>query len=248
MPFHFKNNRYLIFSFLFFIIFNPPGYSQNIKKFDSLLINLKKATNDTTRIILYLDIGNIFELTNTDSSLLWYNKASNLSATGLNNNPNQQKTFKTLFAHSIKCIGVIKYYQGKYDETLEYYNKALDLYTELNLLEDISICYSNIGVVHQEQSRYDEAVTCYLKALKYFEKIGKQKLISTCYLNIGNVFSVQQNYKKAQEYYNKSLQTFSNLNDEYGMATCLENLGSLCCETYDFKGALTYYKKALEIK
>ena len=69
-------------------------------------------------------------------------------------------------------IGGVYREQGKNDEALKYFNKALDIY--LKKLDkdhpDLAISYNNIAAIYVEQGKYDEALKYYNKAFKIFKK------------------------------------------------------------------------------
>ncbi|OFY27030.1 MAG: hypothetical protein A2275_12330 [Bacteroidetes bacterium RIFOXYA12_FULL_35_11] len=219
-----------------------------INTYDSLLLSLKNANSDSVRITTYFDIADLFEYSSEDTALFWYHKAKDLARSNIRAKTQPLNTYKLLFAESIKSIGTFYYYNGKYEKALEYYDEALSFFTEMQNLNEMAKCYTNIGVVHQEQFRGDEAISWYMKALKIFENSGNKRGTITCLLNIGNVFSVQQEYLKAEEYYLKALDGFQIMKDEFGIATCYNNLGGIYNEMRLFDKSMFFYQKALPIK
>ena len=88
---------------------------------------------------------------------------------------------------------VTLYEQGRYEEAIEYYDKALKLSPE-----DIDI-WSNKGNTLYEQGRYEEAIKCYDKALKFSPEnvdIWNDK---------GNTLYEQGRYEEAIKCYDKAL-------------------------------------------
>ena len=70
---------------LFFAMINL--FSQDPQeKLNSLKKQLESAKHDTTRAMIYLDMGDVFEESNPDSCIYYYLKAKNLASTSQANN------------------------------------------------------------------------------------------------------------------------------------------------------------------
>ena len=94
---------------------------------------------------------------------------------------------------------MLYYYEGKYAEASEYYEKALAIEIKDSELEhsDTAKTYNNIGLVYLMQGDYPNALEYYRKAIFIYEKLkGTKDLeIATFYnylslLKITNYFFV----------------------------------------------------------
>ncbi len=53
-----------------------------------------------------------------------------------------------------------------------YYENSLKIEEEMNNLQQISLCNSNIGLIHLYKGKYDEALKYLTKSFEIIEKIG----------------------------------------------------------------------------
>ena len=55
--------------------------------------------------------------------------------------------------------------QGKIQDALDYYHRALLIYEELEIPDGIATALMNIGAVHKDKMDYDKARACFDRAL-----------------------------------------------------------------------------------
>ena len=108
-------------------------------------------------------------------------------------------------ARSNKVIGIAIASRGKYYESMEHFNIAREIYTELDDRRGIAGTFTNIGVVYSDQSRLDLALDHHLKALSIYEEINDRNSIAHSFNCIGVVFRKRNNLEKAEYYYQKAL-------------------------------------------
>ncbi|OFX46497.1 MAG: hypothetical protein A2046_15505 [Bacteroidetes bacterium GWA2_30_7] len=239
--------------------------------FDSLWNAFKQAKRDTTRILFFLNIGDIYEYNMPDSAIFFYQKAFNLSEenisaslneyptnlSGINNMTNLERKFLSLKATSISYIGIIHKEQGNYAQAIEYYQKALKIGEGFNGSSDIatvtigkklmSKCYSYIGIVHFLQGSYDNAIEYFIKSLKIEEELNNKSGMTYCYNFIGQVYYKIGSYYKAIEYYQISLKISEELNDKIGMIYCYNNIAGVHFEKGNYEESIEYIQNALKI-
>ena len=226
-----------------FIVYMQSFAESN--KIDSLLAELKTSKEDTTKIKLYLKIGNEYTNTILDSALYFYKKALKLSQSPPE--VEQKDIYIKLKTKSLNYIGIVHYYQGNYASAIEYYKKVLKIFEESGNKNGISGCYNNIGLAHDYQGNYASAIKYYRKALKIYKELGNKKGISYCYTNIGNIHYYQGNYANAIDYYKKSLKIAKELGSKKEIATCYNNIGLVHDDQGNYAIAIKYYQKSLKI-
>jgi tetratricopeptide (TPR) repeat protein len=107
-------------------------------------------------------------------------------------------------------LGKIYYDQDKYDQALEYYEKAIKLQRE-HVPEDhptFSTDYSNIGTVYQKQQKLDLALEYFQRALEIEMNALKpdEELIALFNNNIGLIYNDEEKYSQGLIYHEKCLQ------------------------------------------
>jgi tetratricopeptide (TPR) repeat protein len=104
----------------------------------------------------------------------------------------------------------IYYKQGKYQKSLDLYQKALEKLKESSLSNPLTIAtyQSNIARVYMALERQDEALKLYEKALKIRIELCEPNdplLINTLH-TIGHIYRENKDFDKALEHYHRSLE------------------------------------------
>ena len=150
--------------------------------------------------------------------------------------------------------GMIKCYQGKYEDAVQYYEQSIKIKQKLlsPTHSDLAASYNNLGLVYGNMGDYSKALSYYEKAVE----IGKKTLsenhpdFALSYNNIGSVYNNMGEYSKALSYYEKALEIQQKTLPENHphLATSYNNIGLVYDNMGEYSKALSYYEKALEIR
>ncbi len=143
--------------------------------------------------------------------------------------------------------GIVMDNMGNKAEAMEYYLKALNIFTAIKSEKKIASIELNMGVIYEYQKDEKNALMYYTKAMEIAQKIKDTDIITAVLSNIGNVYADQKEYKKALKYVNKSLELSQKTNDLYTVALDLNNIGDLYKDLDDSVLEFRYYNKALEL-
>jgi tetratricopeptide (TPR) repeat protein len=240
---------FLLLIFTFLLIF---CFGQNYKKIDSLkqilsaLPPLEGSDADTTRMKLYLDIGNLFEHSIPDSAIWWYSMAADTNFIPEKTKMHPEKA--SINATALRYIGIVLSNKGNYSEAVSFYERSLKISEELDDKAEIAKCLNNLGVVARSQGNYSEAVSFYGRSLKIFEELGDKVWISRCLNNLGIVAMYQGNYSEAVYFYDRSLKISEELGNKLEISKCLNNLGIVANSQGNYSDAVSFYERSLKIK
>lgn len=212
-----------------------PGQSQNTQA-DSLKNVLKNQKEDSNKVFTLLAISKAAINSLPEEAINYAAVARDLSA---------KIKFEKGRALALKGIGMVYYNQGKYLETLDFWNQSLNVFDSSGDKAGVANLLSNIGAVYSNQTEDAKALEYYFKALPYAEQIDDKLRLATLYINIGNVYYHNPvNHPKALEYFIKSLPLSEQLDDNNTLGSACGNIGEIYLDRNQFDSALFYFQKS----
>ena len=155
-------------------------------------------------------------------------------------------------------MGIFYTNKGDYASSLNYLNKALELWNKheggkdqqlkANALKRKPRTLSSIGIIYDNTGEYVKAIEFYLKALNYHETAGDKKGQATTLGNIGLVYYNLREFKRALGFYDKAVLLDSILKNNAGLGRHFGNMAMVFEEQQMQDKALYYYFKALKLK
>ncbi|PKA82410.1 signal transduction histidine kinase [Ulvibacter sp. MAR_2010_11] len=230
-----KNLRFTILLLFSFTL----SFSQETQKnIDSLLLALKRAPEDSTKVYLYQKIAGHYNVTHLDSAKAFAESGVAL-AEKLNFN----------FGKIINLNALGNYFERKtdYNNSLRYYNKALEIAKATNSTKGYAIVYNNIATVYIRKAEYQKAIPLLFDALKAEETLNNENGIAQSYNNIGIVYYYMQDFDKTTEYLTKALEIQERLGNFAGLQNGYNNVGAIYDHQEKYDEAIGSYQKAYEI-
>jgi len=201
---------------------------------DSLLRILKQLPDDTTKVMLYYQYGELFESTNPDSALWYYDLARKKSQ--------ELNYLKGQAAYASNAI-VILNNRGKFKEALELAKEALLLYQQGGTKKDLAVANINVGSEWQYLSDFETAAKSYFEALKLAEEIDDKRLQRISNNNLASIFIELGQYEKGKGYAEKSLALAIELKNDYAIASSTYNIANAEIYLKQYDKALSHFKE-----
>ncbi|PWI29502.1 hypothetical protein DI383_11880 [Flavobacteriaceae bacterium LYZ1037] len=130
------------------------------------------------------------------------------------------------------------------DVTLDYYQKAYNIYYNANNIPEASKIENNIAVVYARLNNKEEALKHFKQVYLYQLKKNDSLRIAQILNNIGTIY-LEENLDSSLYYYNKSLKISKKINDTILNAYLYTNLGRIYDLKNDSVSAQNYFNKAL---
>lgn len=151
--------------------------------------------------------------------------------------------------YALSTAGNVKIAGSKFQESFNYFDRALELAKSLKFSEiSLADFMNNRGNALKKLGRYNEALTEYKNCLSIAQKTNYPNAIAASIANLGEVNLLLGNYKEALPYQLLTVKMqeenndLSNLTENYlHVSNIYEHLG-------DYKSALAFQKKALMIR
>ncbi|MBX2951205.1 MAG: tetratricopeptide repeat protein [Leadbetterella sp.] len=221
---------------LWFICFT--GTAQTPMNKDSLLRQLPGTPEDTTKVFLYLEIGNQYEFDNPNTAARYYLKARDLS---------EKLNYKRGLVKFASNYTAILNNRGQLDSALILNKQALALSKELKDTRLIGISSANLGNNFNFLGNYDSTLYHYETALRSFEQMGDTVMVARTYDLIQNLYNYLRQYDKALQYGKKALAVLRHGNDPIALCHVLANIGTQYLSLRQFDEALSHFNEALAI-
>ncbi|WP_449439556.1 tetratricopeptide repeat protein [Pedobacter steynii] len=223
---------------LIILLIGIAGWGQSITKKDSLLKLLPKAKEDTAKVLLYIDIGNLYELDSPQTAEKYYLMAGNLS---------KRLGYKRGIIKYISNYTAILNEKGGFEKSLVLNKQAFQIARDIKDKLYIAKTAANIGNNFNYLNESDSALYYYETAGRYFEEIGSNYLLARMYEMEQLVYQNMGRYKKALQYGKMAVKELRASKDSVDLGRSLLNLANSYQSNYFPDSAMNYYKEALAI-
>ena len=105
----------------------------------------------------------------------------------------------------MQSIGLTYAFKYDFDKALEYYERSLPIFEEIDSNQGIGYNLNCIGIIYFNRDDYDKALDYYKRSLAIIEKLDDQYGIRLIINNIGDVYESKGNYGKALHLLKESL-------------------------------------------
>lgn len=147
-------------------------------------------------------------------------------------------------AYALKNMGLVSKVQGKYLETLDYYEQSLKIFRDQKDKVGISNLLNNIGSVYADQGDDAKALQYCLESLKIAEETGDKLRIMSALVNVGSIYHNKKD-PRALNYFLKVLPVSEELGNKEAYGVIAVDIGEIYFDRGDNTNALIYYNKAL---
>ena len=144
-------------------------------------------------------------------------------------------------------LGILYKNTARYQEAIEYFQKALELRREKRDTYGESSILNNLGTVYSHCGDYAQAIRNYTQSLHIKRLNDDQYGISSTLNNIANVFLKFSDFENALLYFRESLAIKESTGNHRGTAATLNNIAGVLSEFKKYDEALALHLKALEM-
>jgi tetratricopeptide (TPR) repeat protein len=169
-----------------FILFCvPAAKAQKVDKDSIYRVIAAGNTNDTSKVLLYLRLANLYDQVNADSVRALANKALKLA---------DANKYNKGIAGAYEMIGASFAGKALYDSAIFYFSKALHISKKAGLVELRSSKYNHIANVYFKKAKYARASIYYDSAINASKATGNIELQAKSLSNQANVYYTMGDY------------------------------------------------------
>ncbi len=206
---------------------------------------LSVSTGDEYATInVYETLGTYFQNTYQFARALTYHRLSLEAA-----QTSQNKLYEI---HALNDLAFVYEQIAAYNESAEYYFRALAQFNKLKqkeskeLLSENARTLNGLGKIYLHLHQSDEAIRYFRNALTLEKKLSQEEGQAINLELIGSAYESDMLYDSAHVYYNKSLNHHIRSNSISGLNSCFERIGNLYMSTGDYENALVYLESAYQ--
>lgn len=149
---------------------------------------------------------------------------------------------------ALRSLGVVQDIRGNQSDAIDWYEQALQVATNSNLVASQGAILNNLGLAYWNQGNPRVATDYYLRAREILEVTGPPARLASVYNNLGLIFNDVRQLDKSLEFHQRALQIREEINDQQGIGASLHNIGSIFEEKLDLDSARVYYERSIELK
>lgn len=144
-------------------------------------------------------------------------------------------------------LGILFFKKSDYEKSLSHYERAYEIYRELNQFQEQITCLLGIGNNFIKLNQLDEACDIFLECSSICSDNNDIYNLLDCLGNLIQIHEKQEKFDVVFELYKKSLHAFKELNDAQGIIISYFNLGILKNKSKEAEEALRYFKKGTNV-
>ncbi len=151
--------------------------------------------------------------------------------------------FESINAFANKVKGIIADEKGLYQQSIQFYLKAIDQYSSLNSDLDVGKCEANIGIILRKQKQFEASNKYFKNCLRTFKNENFAYGVQLIQMNIGLNYMKLTNVDSSLFYLNRAEKLMKELKsidpNIYG------NLGNTYLMKDELETALDYFEKCI---
>lgn len=154
-------------------------------------------------------------------------------------------TSPKLLTNSYETIGNFYDYQGKYDEAVNYYLKAIQIAKKKD--ESIAnLSYHNLGLIYKKLNNFEKAYFYQKKARTLARKSNNLEVLASSLNNLGILKKGEKKYQEAINFYEEGLIIAKKLGDPRLEGALLGNISNVYFEMGNSEKGMYYFEQSLD--
>lgn len=154
---------------------------------------------------------------------------------------------KKLTADSYNLLAIVNFYQDKLKESAIYFNRALEIFKELNLKTKIGQILNNLGNTLSLLGETEDSYKNWEDSLQIAKDYGYLELEASNYQNLGIKEFINFNLENSDEKYNQAKKIFEVLGNKLQTGQIYSNLTEKNILELDYRSGELNFKKAFRI-
>jgi CHAT domain-containing protein/tetratricopeptide (TPR) repeat protein len=149
--------------------------------------------------------------------------------------------------NTLNMIGDSYYGLMQYEQALDYYQQALELYIEFQNSYAEELVWGDIGTAYSKLGKYEQAILAYQEMLQIAQD-SKEVYGQGVALNIlGDTYGYTGQYRQSLDYYQQALSVVRASDNQIGEWNALNGIGWAYTYLGEYEQAIDHYQQALKL-
>ena len=210
----------------------------NAQTKEELITALQQTTNDSMKIEICCQLGDMLIYENPDEALQHLNAAIKLG---------EEKNYQFSLSKAYHTVGNLFYTYSNYSLALENFQKAFAIRLIIDYKEGLASTSNNMANIYKQLGNYEKALEYNEISLKMNIELNDKKWVAYSYKNIGDVHENKGNYHLALDYFFRAITIFEEIDEKQGLAYCYSSIGNIYKNQGSLDRAIDYYFQSLQI-
>ncbi len=207
-------------------------------KIDSLLTVIEGIPEDSSKVLIYLDIAHEYRQLGDNEALHWHEKAQSL-AVRIGYSQGLYKSYHDLAYHHLL--------KGEFNDAIAQFGLAHMLSDSIGFEEGTYESLFQMGVTLRRTAAYDQAAEYLLAARDYYDHAGKKSEMGGVDLELGIIHDLTMDLPGAMRYYRRALSLYLNIGDKIGQSRSYHVIAANYYHQEKFEKTIEYLKKSIAI-
>ncbi len=150
-------------------------------------------------------------------------------------------------ARTANLLGIISFRSSDYRNAVRWFDRALDIHTQLGMIKNMGGNRMNIGIAYYKQGLFSRSMTELKAASRLLKEVGAKVSLCRCAIAQGNTLRLQGDFEAAREILMTAYEDSNRLMFSREEALALEFMGDVCRDEGAIDKARRYYSRAMAI-
>ncbi|MCX6250260.1 MAG: tetratricopeptide repeat protein [Bacteroidetes bacterium] len=200
----------------------------------------EKTSNKKELPYIYLKLGQIYsESKDYPAAEKWFQK-------GIEGSLSNHDLIRV--GTGLNALGIIRRYQGKYEEALNKFEEALKTIRDVNNRNLTLSIYANMANIYTDMGYWKEALKYQHKAIEIAQLIKNPLAIARLQFDLGDIYMGMKDYPNARTCFEKALPAFLASKDQSDMLKTYNELIKVNNLLRNFEQSVKYYQLFQQVR
>ena len=144
--------------------------------------------------------------------------------------------------------GLTNYFAGEYDQTLNYYLRAINEFEQCHTLEGKAKVLNELGIFYRRQKNDSSAIHSFKDAYSIAESMQQLGIMATSLNNQGILFQDKKEHSIAIDYFLKARRIYEKTNDTIGISYTMDYASISYADQKNIQKAIELQSNALKLR